>query len=138
MKFDVFGASTNFNYGSNGSKFRSSLGACLYLSAMLLTLIFTAMQVLIVHQRSRTTFTSSKLINHQEPSYSFGPQEGFRIAFAIFDESSPTTFQQDDLVKMEVKQFVFKYNADGTWSTEDLTIPSFPCKEEDLEQFYPV
>lgn len=39
---------------------------------------------------------------------------------------------------MEVKQLVFKYSEDGTFVGEDLTIPSFPCTEEDLADFYPI
>ena len=73
-------------------------------------------------------FTSSELINHFGVGHSFSSDDGFRIAFAILDKVEPGEFQTDDLVKMEVKQFVLRFDgATGVAVTEDVTIPSFPC-----------
>ena len=39
---------------------------------------------------------------------------------------------------MEIKQLVL-YNADnGTWVANEETLPSYPCRQEDLDQFYPL
>ena len=59
------------------------------------------------------------------------------MAFAILDNSEPSKFQSDGLIKMEVKQFVMKF--DGTTNIairEDVIIQSFPCSQEDIDQFY--
>ena len=75
----------------------------MYLSIMLLTLVFAGQQILVLYQREGTTFTTSELVNYQEPGYSFGPENGFRVAFAIIDNSEPSFVHLDQIVKMEMK-----------------------------------
>ena len=114
MQFDSFGAPTSFNYGNGNATHQSGVGACVYLSIMLFTLVFTIQQIIVLYQRGATTFTTSELKDHQEDGYSFGPEDGFRAAFTILDNATPDFVHRDGLLKMEVKQVVFEFHEDGT------------------------
>ena len=86
MKFDSFGAPISFNYGEgSGATYRSTLGAFVYLSIMLLTLAFTVQQIVVMYTRGLTTITTSELKDYQELGFSFKPENGFRMAFMILD-----------------------------------------------------
>ena len=108
--------------------YQSSLGACTYLSIMLCTLVFAVQQIIFLYQRDKTLFTTTELRNYQEIGYSFGPEDGFRVAFVLADDSQPDLIHRDNLVNLEFRQFVNDFYEDGTIITEEQIIPSFPCK----------
>ena len=105
---------------------------------MTFTLVFTVQQISVLYQRGGTSFTTTELKDHQEYGYSFGPDDGFRAAFSILDNSTPDFLHRDGLLKMEVKQIVYEYYEDGTFSSETQTIPTLPCTQEDIDMFYPL
>ena len=103
LKFDSFGAQTSFNYGGGSESYQSSLGACIYFGIMMFTLVFTVQQVLVLHERNRTLFTTTELKDYQEVGHSFGAEDGFRVAFALIDLTDPEGVPRDGLVNIEFK-----------------------------------
>ena len=60
------------------------------------------------------------------------------MAFLIIDRLEPDLIQKDDLISMEFKQTIYKYNKNGTLDISERLVPTHPCKEEDIANFYPV
>ena len=133
LNFDSFGVPANFNYGNGSATHRSSLGACINLFIMLFTLIFTIQQLIVLIERGATTFTSAELQDYNELSHSFRPDDGFRVAFRVFDERNPDFVVSESLITFEIKQIVVFFDDDGTYVREERTLPSFPCRQEDID-----
>ena len=70
---------------------------------MLFTLIFAVQQIIVLYERDGTSFTTSELINYQETGHSIGVKNGFRVAFAIYDQTETDYAHRDNIVNMEIK-----------------------------------
>ncbi len=59
------------------------------------------------------------------------------MAFAILDSKETDFVHREQIVKMEIKQFVYKF--DGTeYILEEKIIPTHNCTKEDIDHFYPL
>ncbi len=71
LKFDGFGAPINLNFSNGSTEYRSSLGASVNILLTLVIMLFTIQNLIVLIERSATTFTSSMLTNHYEVGHSF-------------------------------------------------------------------
>ena len=110
LRLDPFGTPMIFNYGEGGtsSTYRSSVGACLNILFLFITLVYTIQQTQVMFNYTGTTFTTVMLENELSSDYSYTEENGFRLAVAIFDSAEigmprfGEELAEEDLLTIEV------------------------------------
>ena len=100
---DAFGPSLAFNYPDGETNHRSTLGACISLLVTLTTWIFLIQNLVVLHERSDTSFVSSLRPHVHDENYTYTEEEGLQFAVGYMVKVNPeANVSPSDLFNIEM------------------------------------
>ena len=107
LNLDKFSEKVNLNIQDGSSSYRTAKGSCLSLLATMIGLVFTIQNFQVLVKYDDTLFNSLTIRNNHDETYEFSAEQGFNLAFAIYDFGN---FDIDMEEYIDVKLIQAKFN----------------------------